>query len=342
MANELYCNSPNSTLSSPAASTDTTISVTSNTGYPASGNFRVRIDSELLLVTAVSGGTFTVTRGIEGSTAASHLTGAIVAQVLTAGAVDAIRTNVSNEGTFANLPSSGKTGDQYRCTDQPYGLLYNGSSWDNFYSTPINAGPLSNWTWVNQTSNSVTASATDANGVVSITIPDCSTLNWRLLTKSVASTPYSYIGYFRHVTFNKNSQTTGMYFYDGTKLMGLELLSQANANIWLRVEKLTNVNTDNSTVANLGQSGGAFTTPLQPSTLQSGVWLRLRNDATDIYFDWSLTGSKGDWFNLYSEAVGSFITPTKVGFGGVSVTSTSTLFAQISALSWIYVPNATF
>jgi hypothetical protein len=57
--------------------------------FPTTGQFRIKIDAELMLVTAVSGTTFTVTRGIEGSTAASHANGATVTHILTAGALGA-------------------------------------------------------------------------------------------------------------------------------------------------------------------------------------------------------------------------------------------------------------
>lgn len=66
---------------------DTSISLSSTAGAPAP-NYRIRIDDELMLVTAVSGSgpyTATVTRGVEGTTAATHSNGATVTHVLTAG-----------------------------------------------------------------------------------------------------------------------------------------------------------------------------------------------------------------------------------------------------------------
>ena len=65
----------------------TSLVVTSATGAP-SANFRIKIDSELMLVTGVAGTTFTVTRGVESTTAASHADGAAVTHVLTAGGLD--------------------------------------------------------------------------------------------------------------------------------------------------------------------------------------------------------------------------------------------------------------
>jgi hypothetical protein len=60
----------------------TSITVASNSGFPAA-NFRVRIDDELLLVTANPSTSWTVERGVEGTTAATHSNGATVTHVLT-------------------------------------------------------------------------------------------------------------------------------------------------------------------------------------------------------------------------------------------------------------------
>jgi hypothetical protein len=64
-------------LSGPINNSQTSITVASATGAPAAG-FRVRIDKELLLVTAVAGTTWTVARGVDGTTATAHPGGAEV------------------------------------------------------------------------------------------------------------------------------------------------------------------------------------------------------------------------------------------------------------------------
>jgi hypothetical protein len=61
---------------------DLTITVASSTGAP-SPNFRIRVDDELMLVSAVAHPTWTVTRGVESTTAATHLNAATVAHVVT-------------------------------------------------------------------------------------------------------------------------------------------------------------------------------------------------------------------------------------------------------------------
>lgn len=75
----------------------TSMIVTSATGAPAA-NFRVKIDTELILVTAKAGTTFTITRGIEGTTGASHSDGATVTHVLTSGGL----AQLIAEGAFTS------------------------------------------------------------------------------------------------------------------------------------------------------------------------------------------------------------------------------------------------
>lgn len=98
---ELFANNAVTSLASPASSGDLTISVTSAAGFPVSGNFRIVIDSELLLVTSVSGTTFTVTRAVESTTVASHLVGVVVSHVLTAASLVLDIQQVSQKKVFA-------------------------------------------------------------------------------------------------------------------------------------------------------------------------------------------------------------------------------------------------
>ncbi len=62
-----------------------TLTPTSYTGWPATGQFRVQIDSELILITNAATHPWPVTRGIESTSAAAHLLGAQVIQRVTAG-----------------------------------------------------------------------------------------------------------------------------------------------------------------------------------------------------------------------------------------------------------------
>ena len=90
---EQFANNPQTTLAGNALAGDATISVTSAAAFPATGQFRLVIDNEILLVTNVAGTTFTVTRGVEGTAAAGHNAGVTVTCILTAAAVQAVATN---------------------------------------------------------------------------------------------------------------------------------------------------------------------------------------------------------------------------------------------------------
>jgi hypothetical protein len=71
-----------STLSGGITASSTTIAVASPTGFPTYGTFTIKIDNEYMVVTAGAGtSTWTVTRGQQGTTAATHNSGAVVTHV---------------------------------------------------------------------------------------------------------------------------------------------------------------------------------------------------------------------------------------------------------------------
>ena len=97
---EQLANNAISTLSSGIDNLVTSLGVANGTVFPSSGNFRVIIDSELILVGARSGNTLSsLTRGIEGTTASSHGSGATVTQILTAAGLLAYTQDPTHLGT---------------------------------------------------------------------------------------------------------------------------------------------------------------------------------------------------------------------------------------------------
>jgi hypothetical protein len=83
------------TLAAAITTTDgTSITVTSEASFPAAP-FICSIDTEAFLVTVVSGTTWTVTRGYEGSTAATHLNGAAIYHDISAAEADSIATKAN-------------------------------------------------------------------------------------------------------------------------------------------------------------------------------------------------------------------------------------------------------
>ncbi len=88
MSTEKFANRPVTTLSGGIDGVVTSLTVADASTFPNTGQFRILIDSEYLLVTGVSGNTFTVSRGIESSSPVGHSSGSAVIHVVTAGAMD--------------------------------------------------------------------------------------------------------------------------------------------------------------------------------------------------------------------------------------------------------------
>lgn len=86
----------------------TSIPVDDASVFPSKPLFRIRIDSELLLVTAISGNTLTAIRGIEGTTGASHADDAKVDFEITA---DSMRSDLFNGCLNVKADRWGAKGD---------------------------------------------------------------------------------------------------------------------------------------------------------------------------------------------------------------------------------------
>src|SRR5262249_9073364 len=101
----------NDVLAAPVTPAATTVTVASGAGFPALGNFRIRIDSEIMLVTAINGKTFTVQRGVSGTLATSHAAGAPVFRMTGSSPNDPTDTGLTlrNPGTPTNPPGTGLT-----------------------------------------------------------------------------------------------------------------------------------------------------------------------------------------------------------------------------------------
>lgn len=149
MSLELFANLYADTLNGSINATQASLTVTN--GVPAAlqgagGQWRLVCGQEIMLVTAVSGTTLTVTRGVEGTTAVAHYSGSQVAHVLTAAALFArsldpgvCEARLSLSSTLA-VPTSDIAGGSTLYL-QPYKgnriRLYDGTYWQNYM---VNSG----------------------------------------------------------------------------------------------------------------------------------------------------------------------------------------------------------
>lgn len=151
-------NNASTTLSGSIDSTQTTLTVASGTGFPSSGNFRIKIEGELLLVTGVSGTTWTVTRGIESTSGAGHANAVAIIHVLTEKGLEVYVGEYIRTGASGSLPAAEKAGRLYLPNDGVTLLRDTGSAWENFgpiwpLTTPLDSG----YSWGNQQSATYTA-----------------------------------------------------------------------------------------------------------------------------------------------------------------------------------------
>ena len=115
---EQFSNMARSTLASGIDADDTSLTVASGASFPSlseGDDFKIRIDNEIMQVTARSGTggvTFAVVRGYEGSTATNHTSGSIVRHVLTAGSlIEAIDEHSAEANELADVATSGDYDD---------------------------------------------------------------------------------------------------------------------------------------------------------------------------------------------------------------------------------------
>jgi hypothetical protein len=155
------------------------------------------------------------------------------------------------------------------------------------------------------------------------------------------STPYSIAAEFSEISAQPQSggaaQVAGLYLSDGTKFEGLECL-QAPSGSSLRVEHLTNFSTDGGTV--FGPDAFVATSAVLPFTTsctQGAMYARWRNNGTTLFADVSPDGVV--WQNVYSEAVGSFITPTSYGWGGADNIGDGGILVKLGG--WLPTNSAT-
>lgn len=113
---ESYANDATTTLAAGITDVQSSITVTSASGFPSSGQYRITVGSEIMLVTAGQGTTtWTVTRGVESTTAAAALNGATVEHRLTKAALEAVRRRASLFVAASNASAASLASADYVC-----------------------------------------------------------------------------------------------------------------------------------------------------------------------------------------------------------------------------------
>lgn len=297
---EQYQNDPaDTTLDEDLDGSETTVTVADGSAFPAAGNYRIRVDDEIMLVTARSTNDLTVTRGAEGTSAASHTTGAAVTLLLTRGSLLKLLEEGVQIGARASRPSSPYAGTLYIPTD--YGLMarYSGSAWEHVLDgRKVTPPAVADFTWVNQGG----ATADDRDGVFLQAPATPSGDRIRALVKSTPGSEYTYTVAMRFLGRSANFIGGGICARESSSGKLLTVL-KINVNETIQADTWSSETAYNAVVSS---SDNNFRGPAAPT-----VWLRIVRTATTRRTYTSVNGY--DWMLLSDTAQNAYLSEDQVG-----------------------------
>lgn len=276
---EKLSNRAQSTLSASISNTDTSITLADASAFPSSGNFRLVVESELLICTSRSGNTLTVERGAEGTTAASHASGLTVSQTLSVGG---LRQYLAD-----NVPGFDGSRPPYRLLD-----------------ASGNALASTDFAGVNTASN---VTITDDNGsIVLLTTPAASAYAI-CLARSIPATA-TLVAALRPI-IQQGGSAGFMHCFVGFResatgkllLCGPQFFNGAADTLVRRYDSPTSLNATQFDQGIFMPGADAY-------------WAKLEDDGTNLHFS---VGDGSNWILTYSEARAAFFTtaPDQFIFG---------------------------
>jgi len=299
-------NNAATTLNGAHNSSTTSLAVTDGSVFPSSGNFRILVGSEIMLVTSRSSNTLTVTRGSEGTTAASHSDLDPVEFIYTKGSFETLLGDYNQSGGYASRPASPRKGTIYTATDIDARWVYDGTNW-NLISPMVvpyaKRCDFSGWTTLNHGSETFT----DKNGVMHSQLAPLA--NLRGWYKSKPSSPYK-------ITIVGSRYGPGI----GATSMGVGVREAATGKIRLVLYYSTG---PGSIVYEFWNTATSFNSTVNTArqTSSSPTWLRFEDDNTNWIV--SLSHDGNHYIKYFSEARNTGFTADQivvVFFNSVSYT----------------------
>lgn len=322
MPSQKYVNLGQSTLASGYTAGNTTITVQTGDGalFPSAGNFTIAMNNPpafFLLCTSRTGDVLTVSAsGTEGTTATNQSSGTQITQVITAAALDGIRSDISGIGTFASLPATGmKAGDRYQTTDGPYSFIFDGTSWNAFFgSIPVTV-PSGSFTG----RNFGTSSATVVGGAIDLIWQGSASDISRAYTQPVPGSTYTLLIAGQVGTVG----AIGIALFDGTKY---------ESYFTGQDDKLHGFDWTNATTF----SARVFA-DIPVIWFPNGlIWMKLVEDGTHRTF--SIGTNPFHMQQVSQIATGTFLTPTDIGVGVDPSDSSNALSPETLLLSFKLTP----
>ena len=317
-SNVLSSQDPPATLNGTIGSGDGSLVVSSATLFPTIPQFHLVIEDEILLVTAVSGTTFTITRGAESTTPASHTSGVPVRIRLTKAALQGIGGSVNIDGTFASRPAAGTVGRFFLPSDGFASSRDNGTSWNSYGPIFLFTEPDDSiFSWVNQG----TASVVTTNGGITLTMPGTgSSTNAALRVATAPSTPYTITVYFAHsILFNKQFTRMGLVFRESSTGKFVSMLLTDGTLYFTKWNSATAISADYSNFA----------------VAQTINWYQITDDGTNLIF--RVSGDGINFQQIETRARTNFLAggPNQIGFlVSANNQGTPNFDATTTLLSW--------
>ena len=323
-------------LSLPVSIADATITVrppdifNGYNPFPTNFPFRIRVGDEYMLVTSAVDFTWTVTRGIEGSTIAEHEVLDEVANVFTVESLINLAWTYSQVGTRAALPTPDtELEGRFYFQNNPgfYIRRDDGNVWANYGTLfelyePNETG----FSWINQ--QTATTSTTNGGVVLSSPAPLLAGDNINLRVKTAPATPYTVKAGFIPLLYPENQTSTGLVFRETatSRIIFFRLMfdttTTTKTDLVISVDKYTSptVLSANYVVASA-------------NILKSSMmWFSVADDGVDLTFSYS--NNNVDYTNFYQVARNDFFTtgPDQVGYAINSNTVSGN--AILTLLSW--------
>jgi hypothetical protein len=253
-----------------------------------------------MLCTARSSNTLTVTRGQEGTTAASHTDDDRIELPYTKDSFDQLISEYRQLGGYASRPSTPRKGTVYEATDlMNTKWFYDGTNWHLIKPHVVPSTrlvSLSGWTALNHG----TASFTVKNGVLEASMP-VATSNLRGHYKTASSPPYK-------LTILVSSQVEGqgnLFWFVGFRI---------NTGA-MRIFSLGSGSAGNLRIEHWNSATSFSSTPVAARTmmLSGAYFIRIEDDNTD--WKYSLSRDGLNWTQFYSETRNTTFTPDQICFG---------------------------
>jgi hypothetical protein len=303
---EQFKNLASTTLSGAIDNATTSVGVASAMGFTG-GNFRILVDSEIMLVTGVSGTTFTVVRSQEGTAASAHSNGATVAHVLTAGALDAHDQNdLAGYDLYANKPAAGVPGRIFLPSDGLFIERDNGSTWEKFGPVwPMTPPQSANFpTWVNQGS----ATCVDNKGAIFLEAGNSSNEQLRARLQAYPTPPFTVdMAFLTNVfPYSSPSITAGLCIRDSVSGK-FQCYGVGNTDLHIRGYNYSSYSAASGGVT--GWPGSGDNHQLE----QNLIWVRYYDDGASARVI-SISADGVTWQQMVSNSRTDYLTPNQIGF----------------------------